>query len=268
MQEKEAAAKAASDASDVSKGQYGESAIVGSAQWKPLPIALTKLATLSEVADGTEVAIRARVSNARSQSAKLAFLNLRDGHESIQAVVAASDSLSRQMVKFASTIPGESVVDVIGLVKDAPVPVNSATISLKELHITQLWIISKSLPQLPIQVDDAEQRIPVEGAEEVADSGRPLVGLATRLDNRVLDLRSTLTRAIMEIRDGVHILFEEYLRKHSFVKIDTPKLLGAPSEGGSNVFEVKYFDKKAYLAQSPQLVFYISVYSYIHTNML
>jgi aspartyl/asparaginyl-tRNA synthetase len=201
---------------------------------------------LAEIADGTEVATRTRVTNARSQSAKLAFLNLRDGHESIQAVVAVSDTLSRQMVKFAATIPAESVVDVIGVVKDAPVPVNSATISLKELHITQLWIISKALPQLPIQVDDAEQRIPTEGStDQVAESGRPLVQLSTRLDNRVLDLRSTLTRAIFEIRDGVHILFEEYLRKHNFIKIDTPKLLGAPSEGGSNVFEVKYFDKKA-----------------------
>jgi aspartyl-tRNA synthetase len=255
QQEKEAAAKAAADANDVSKGHYGETPIIGSAEWKPLSIPLRKLVTLADVADGTEVAVRCRVTNARSQSAKLAFLNLRDGHDSIQAVVAASDTLSRQMVKFASTIPAESVVDVVGLVKDAPVPVNSATISLKELHITQLWIVSKALPQLPIQVEDAELRIPTENAatEEVAASGRPLVQLATRLDNRVLDLRSTLNRAIMEIRDGVHILFEEYLRKHHFLKIDTPKLLGAPSEGGSNVFEVKYFDKKSYLAQSPQL---------------
>lgn len=218
-------------------------------------MSLKKLVSLADVADGTEVAVRCRVTNARSQSAKLAFLNLRDGHDSIQAVVAASETLSRQMVKFASTTPAESVVDVLGVVKDAPVPVNSTTISLKELHITQLWIISKALPQLPIQVEDAEQRIPTESAtaEQLAESGRPLVQLSTRLDNRVLDLRSTLNRAIMEIRDGVHILFEEYLRKHNFLKIDTPKLLGAPSEGGANVFEVKYFDKKAYLAQSPQL---------------
>lgn len=199
--------------------------------------------------------MRCRVTNARSQSAKLAFINLRDGHHSVQAVIAASDTLSRQMVKFASTIPNESVVNVVGLIKDAPEPVKSASIQLKELHITQLWIISKALPQLPIQVEDAEQRIPTESSasEEVAQSGRPLVSLATRLDNRALDLRSTLNRAIFEIRDGVHILFEEYLRKHNFLKIDTPKLLGAPSEGGANVFEVKYFDKKAYLAQSPQL---------------
>lgn len=79
-----------------------------------------------------------------------------------------------------------------------------------------------------------------------------MVGLSTRLDNRVLDLAAPLNKAIFAIHSGVQKLFREFLEKHDFHSITTPKLLGAPSEGGANVFEVKYFEKKAYLAQSPQ----------------
>jgi len=197
--------------------------------------------------------IRAQVNNARSQSAKLAFLNLKDSPHSIQAVVAASDTLSRQFVKFAASIPVESWVDVVGTIKSAPEPVKSATVSNVELHIEELWIISKALLQLPIAVADCESRIPSDNAPEVAEGGRPAVALPTRLDNRVLDLRSTLSDAIVyQIRPGVKSLFREYLEKHSFVEIDSPKLLGAASEGGANVFEVTYFNRSAFLAQSPQ----------------
>jgi aspartyl-tRNA synthetase len=206
------------------------------------------------VADGTEVLVRVDVATARSQSAKLAFLNFRDGLDSIQAVVAASEQLSRQLVKFAATIPPESVVDVVGLAKDVPEPIKSASISNKELHIQQIWVVSRAVPQLPIQVADAEQRVPGEdtATEQQDESGRPLVGLSTRLDNRVLDLRSALGHAIFEVRDGVKDAFTDFLVQRRFKSIDTPKLLGSPSEGGANVFKVGYYKREAFLAQSPQ----------------
>ena len=78
------------------------------------------------------------------------------------------------------------------------------------------------------------------------------VPLAARLDNRVLDLRTPATRAVFRIQSGVCALFREYLLKNDFVEIHSPKLLGAKSEGGANVFTVDYFKGKAYLAQSPQ----------------
>jgi nondiscriminating aspartyl-tRNA synthetase len=256
MQQAEAAKKAEADANDVSKGKYGDLPIVGSAEWKPFTQKRSKLHELGEEKDGNEVLFRADIANARSQSAKLAFLNFRDGLDSIQAVIAVSESLSRQMVKFAANIPAESMVDVIGTVKEPKEPVNSATISNREIHITQIWVISRSLPQLPIQVEDAEQAIPSEAlgsTEETSESGRPIVSLNSRLNNRTIDLRSTLNHAIFEIRSGVRHAFVEYLEARGFLTVDSPKLLGSPSEGGANVFEVKYYDKKAYLAQSPQL---------------
>jgi nondiscriminating aspartyl-tRNA synthetase len=181
-------------------------------------------------------------------------LNFRDGLDSVQAVVAASEQLSRQLVKFAATIPPESVVDVVGLAKDVKEPIKSASISNKELHVTEIWVVSRAVPQLPIQVADAESRVPSEDAttEQQDESGRPLVALPTRLDNRVLDLRSALGHAIFEVRDGVKDSFVEFLTKNRFKSIDTPKLLGSPSEGGANVFEVGYYKRKAFLAQSPQ----------------
>lgn len=111
-----------------------------------------------------------------------------------------------------------------------------------------------SIIHLQIQPEDSDNAVPSDAlGEQQSSSGRPLVGLATRLDNRVLDLIAPLNHAIFELHGGVQKLFREFLEQNNFHPINTPKLLGAPSEGGANVFEVKYFEKKGYLAQSPQI---------------
>ena len=79
------------------------------------------------------------------------------------------------------------------------------------------------------------------------------MGTYTRLNNRVIDLRTVTSHAIFRIQSGACELFREFLLSKDFVEIHTPKLLAAASEGGANVFQVTYFDRKAYLAQSPQL---------------
>jgi len=106
-----------------------------------------------------------------------------------------------------------------------------------------------------LQVADAERPIPAEGEEEKQEEEgvRPIVSLNTRLNNRVIDLRGKHNQAIFTIKDGVIALFQEFLRGKGFVGVNSPRLLGSASEGGSSVFEVKYFNSKAYLAQSPQL---------------
>ncbi|KAK8185086.1 aspartyl-tRNA synthetase-like protein [Phyllosticta capitalensis] len=238
---------------DVSKDNYGELPMIGSTPYTPSG---DKRIQFSELKAQEEPAVfRCTVINARSQSAKLAFLNLRQGEETIQAVVAASEKLSKQMVKFAGSVSAQSIVLVHGLVKDVKEPIKSATIKNLEIHIQKLFIISKAIPQLPLQVEDAERPLPEEGAAEEPqkDDERPRVALATRLDNRVLDLRATHNRAIFTIKSGICQLYSEFMQSKGFTMIQTPKLLGAASEGGSNVFECTYFDRKAYLAQSPQL---------------
>jgi nondiscriminating aspartyl-tRNA synthetase len=79
------------------------------------------------------------------------------------------------------------------------------------------------------------------------------VNLDTRLNNRVLDLRTQTSQAIFKIEAGVCDIFRSALNKRGFIEIHTPKIISAPSEGGANVFEVNYFKGSAYLAQSPQL---------------
>ena len=74
----------------------------------------------------------------------------------------------------------------------------------------------------------------------------------TKMDYRWLDLRSRKNTLIFQIQSYLVQTMREFLYKEDFTEIHTPKLIGAASESGSEVFEVKYFDRTAYLAQSPQ----------------
>lgn len=73
-----------------------------------------------------------------------------------------------------------------------------------------------------------------------------------RLDYRVVDLKHPKRQLMLKMRSAFEFACREFLTKKGFTEIHTPKLMGQASESGSQVFEVKYFDKKAYLAQSPQ----------------
>ncbi len=73
-----------------------------------------------------------------------------------------------------------------------------------------------------------------------------------RLDYRWVDLRTQRNQLIFQFQSYLINSMREYLIDHNFIEIHTPKLIGTASESGSEVFEVKYFDTKAYLAQSPQ----------------
>jgi nondiscriminating aspartyl-tRNA synthetase len=216
---------------------------------------ITRLQQLSAEAVGKEVTVVARIHNSRSQSAKLAFLMLRQQGETIQAVVAAAgESVSRQMVKWSIGIHINSVVRVSGVVSKPQPPVASATLSELELHVTKIYMVAEAAEQIPIQVKDLERpnERPDEEAKEVAGEV-PIVSLATRLDNRPIDLQTKCNQAIFSISHGVEMLFQEYLSKRGFRSVHTPKLLGAATEGGASVFEVpNYFGKQAFLAQSPQ----------------
>jgi aspartyl-tRNA synthetase len=124
---------------------------------------------------------------------------------------------------------------------------------------------------LPFQIEDAqrpeteEESGFVEEAETTETEASSItapesekkkavrVSLPIRLKHRVIDLRTTTSQAIFRIQSGACGLFREFLLSKDFVEIHTPKLLAAASEGGANVFKVTYFDRSAYLAQSPQL---------------
>ena len=79
------------------------------------------------------------------------------------------------------------------------------------------------------------------------------LNLNTLLDNRILSLRNPKTRAILKIADGVMYSFRNFLRNEGFTEFVPPKMVSAGAEGGADMFEVDYFEKKAYLNQSPQM---------------
>ena len=72
------------------------------------------------------------------------------------------------------------------------------------------------------------------------------------LDNRVLSLRNEKKQAIFKVQNIIVESFREFLANREFTEIFTPKIVAEGAEGGTEVFEVKYFENKAYLAQSPQ----------------
>jgi len=80
----------------------------------------------------------------------------------------------------------------------------------------------------------------------------PESSIDQRLDYRWIDLRQEKNQLIFQFQSYLINAMREYLIKNNFIEIHTPKFIGTASESGAEVFEVKYFDRKAYLAQSPQ----------------
>ncbi|MGI0040824.1 MAG: aspartate--tRNA(Asn) ligase, partial [Nitrosopumilaceae archaeon] len=83
--------------------------------------------------------------------------------------------------------------------------------------------------------------------------GRLESNIDNRLNARALDLRNQKTAAIFKLRHHALASIRKTLTEKSFLEVNTPKLIGSASEGGANLFSLKYFEKQAYLAQSPQL---------------
>ncbi len=178
---------------------------------------------------GEKVTISGFVHAIRNQG-KIAFLRLRDVTGSVQIVVLGSKSDSFETVKNLTL---ESVVTITGLCKAAKqVPEGF------ELECDSLKVLSLSLPNLPIPV----------ATEKGADD----VDVANRFDWRWLDLRLPEKQLIFKLWTALESGAREFWHQNNFTQLYSPALMSAASEGGAEFFEVKYFDRKAYLAQSPQ----------------
>lgn len=154
----------------------------------------------------------------------ITFIIIRDRSGLVQCVIENS--------KFdINSISLESVVSILGLVKDSNNKLNPF-----EVEIESLEVISKVNSELPIEINK-------ENLE---------VNLDTMLNNRYLSLRHEKVNAIFKIQNMITDGFREFLKSQDFTEINTPKIVKEGAEGGSEVFEVKYFEEKAYLAQSPQ----------------
>ncbi len=160
----------------------------------------------------------------------LKFIILRDKEGTCQITVPKK-AVSEEIFNNVDAITKESVILAEGLVKES----KQARLGV-ELIPEKLEIVSLAGTPTPIDM-----------------SGKIASDLSVRLDYRFLDLRDEKRRAIFKIRSKVYKFCCEYFDKEGFTNINTPKITSAGVESGAELFEVKYFDKKAYLAQSPQI---------------
>ncbi|KAF7306975.1 Aspartate-tRNA ligase [Mycena indigotica] len=214
-----------------------------------------QISSLSDL-DGESVIFRARVQTSRAQGNKMVFLNLRQRTDSVQAlVIVTPEKISKQMVKWSAGIADESIVLVHGVVKKTSTPINSTSVQDVEVHVSQLFLISGIDGRLPFSLEDASRPDSEETAAEADAEGRQFsrVLLETRLNNRVVDLRTPVNQAVFKLQAAIGDLFREFLSGRGFTEIHSPKLQGAATESGASVFKVSYFKGSAFLAQSPQL---------------
>nr|WIM01491.1 cytoplasmic aspartate--tRNA ligase [Limnephilus lunatus] len=240
-------AEETTESEDYSVGKYGVTKLIQSTGENRDRV-YTDIKDLDGGFAGKDVWIRGRLHTSRAKG-KQCFVVLRQQSSTVQGLAVVTDTVSKQMVKFAGGISKESIVDVLAQVVRVAVPVESCTQKHVELHITQMFLISAAKSQLPLLLEDASR-------PEKSDDPEALkirVNQDTRLDNRVLDLRTPANQAIFRLEAGVCKLFRDILTDKGFVEIHTPKIISAASEGGANVFTVSYFKGSAYLAQSPQL---------------
>ncbi|KAL9293043.1 putative aspartate--tRNA ligase [Arabidopsis thaliana] len=222
-------------------------------QWAVEGKELTDVSNLVEEIVGSEVSIRGRVHKNRLVGTKL-FVILRESGFTVQCVVEET-RVGANMIKFVKQLSRESVVELIGVVSHPKKPLTGTTQQV-EIHVRKMYCLSRSLLNLPLVVEDAARsESDIEKSGKLLQDGKQAARVLqdTRLNNRVLDIRTPANQAIFRIQCQVQIAFREFLLSKGFLEIHTPKLMAGSSEGGSAVFRLDYKGQPACLAQSPQL---------------
>ena len=179
---------------------------------------------------GKEVEFSGFVDNIRDLQ-WVQFVILRDSTGKVQVTIEKSEEKNNEMVDLISSLPLESTVKITGTVIESP----KVKLNGMEIIPTNIEVTSMSNEELPFNFKDLST-----------------VNLDTRLDYRFIDLRNDKNIFMFQVQSTIVRYMREYLYEHNFTEIHTPKFIGAASESGADVFEVKYFDRLAYLAQSPQ----------------
>lgn len=181
-----------------------------------------------------EVSISGWVHVRRDQG-KMIFFEFRDMTGKVQGVVLP---VNDDLMETAKKLKNEFVVSVGGIVNKRPEK-NIQTDKQNgdiELEIKSIQILAEA-ETLPF---------------DMSENGFNLE-LTTQLDNRGLVLRHPRVQAIFKVQAVVIDSFREFMKQNNFFEFQAPSITPAVAEGGSEVFQVDYFDKKAYLSQSPQL---------------
>ncbi len=184
---------------------------------------------LSADDDGDEVVIAGWIQEVRDLGG-IAFVQLREGTSTGQ-VVLPKKKVSEEIADTLIETNRESVVAVQGTVQESDQAPGGY-----EVLPSQVEVLNEADAPLPMGVVDKVD-----------------TDLDTRIDNRFLDVRRPDVQAIFQIRAAALEGGRRWLIDEGFTEITSPNIIGAASEGGTDVFEVSYFEDTAYLSQSPQL---------------
>jgi nondiscriminating aspartyl-tRNA synthetase len=174
---------------------------------------------------GDTVELRGWAHAIRDQK-RMQFLVLRDETGLAQLVLGKDDPPS-ELNEAISALTPESAITVTGLV----VADERVKLGGLEIQLASLTVDSPAEPELPVTPDSA---------------------LDKRIDWRYIDLRRPDRRLIFEVQSTVEHAMREHWREQGFIEIHTPKTMGSASESGAELFKLDYFERTAYLAQSPQ----------------
>jgi aspartyl-tRNA synthetase len=184
---------------------------------------------IKDLKAGTEIKIHGWVYEIRNL-AKISFILLRDKTGIVQCVVS-----NPELNKKISDLTLESAVEISGEVKEAKVKAEFAKNDV-ELDVTNIKVLSKA-EKLPIHVNEKTTTTEFQN----------------RLDYRFLDIRKPKVQAIFEVEATVMKAFREFMNEEGALEAVFPSIIGASSEGGTELYRLKYFENDAYLSQSCQL---------------
>lgn len=177
----------------------------------------------------SDVLVMGWVSSIRDHG-NIVFIMLTDKHGEIQ-VTAKLDECGKELFDKIREVKEHSSIGVKGRVRNMQNAPNGAEVVPKEVKI---FSIAKKVP--PFQV-----------------YSKTVANIDTRLELRAVDLRRRVLQAVFKIRHGTLNAVREFLNKEGFIEVNTPKMIATATEGGAALFPIFYYDREAFLAQSPQL---------------
>lgn len=191
---------------------------------------------ISDARDGQTAKIQGFVENLRNGKS-MAFLVIKDITGTMQVTVEKEKA--PHLAEIIDQLTPDSVVTVTGRV------------------VANEYVKLNGIEMLPdeIKIESLAEALPIERKEIPATKKKKAVersSIDQRIDYRWIDLRTDENQMIFKVQTCLLDAMRRFLLERNFLEIHTPKLIGAASESGSEVFEVKYFDRNAYLAQSPQ----------------
>lgn len=176
-----------------------------------------------------DIIVAGWVENIRALGS-IIFIDLRDRTGTLQAV-ALKKALNPEDYKKLEKVTPESVIVIKGGIQKSKAKGVTHELALKSFEI----------------LSHAEAPLPIDMADETT------TGIDKRLDNRVLDTRRGKINAIFRVRSHLFKYTVDFFHKNGFVNINTPKFTACGVESGAELFNVPYFGKTVYLAQSPQV---------------